>query len=337
MRKRRMRAQQAVSAIVSAILLVGMLLTTGFAYFAFEVRAQRMQSAALDYRFQVDQQQALERFNVMGQVSGTDTVAAYVVNNGPIPIRIAYMIVLNTSKGGDIGYNNTMAKSIYVNPGKSSPSIISNAVHDPNTQYSIGVVTARGTVVYALFPTPRGGIPGVIQEGLTSLDTGSIVIDFFSIRYSQKTGATWGPWTAGWLLPKGKNTVWAINVTNIDMTRDLYVNRYSNLYLIEAGSTLGSVIVFYIIRVQPDFPASISSLAAYSDTDRVVIPRGTWAFLYFGVDGPGDNPNVGGNLVKFTDENKQYAMFLLISGNWDSNTGEPYGQNIPFEGVRTQP
>ena len=151
---------------------------------------------------------------------------------------------------------------------------------------------------------------------------GILSINYTTLQWTQNGGATWNN---AWTVPHSGNTVWRVDFTNNDPTRNFIINGNTTLDAFGAKPGNSAVLPFYILK--NSYP---TTPYAYPLNSQTIIANST-SKVYFGADSAG-----GGNAdVNFGNQQTgQYAVAILVFGYWDSvQSNNFFGQNIPYEGI----
>lgn len=344
-RRRHRRARRAGAVLIGGVILVGILATTLTTYFLTTYQLERARAATVASRLASDEQQQQEHFVVVPTII-LGNISAEVSNEGPIPIQIAYLLVVNATNQQVVGRNDTaaLASPINVAVGQSSVPIVSN-FPAPNTGvFEVLVLTGRGTTARGLYPPSA---PEFIGSGINVRLVGLLTIEILSFNFTSADptgpggGCTaseaWANWTTGFEVPSNKCLVWRINITNNDPTRHFYLAPHSHMFLMQAESsnTLG----LFLVKAQlsegdaytptpANLAAPLVSISSYSVAAPQIIPARSWRMVYFSATSEG-----GATPERITAD--QFALFILVNGWFTSVlSGESYGQNIPFIALR---
>jgi hypothetical protein len=328
------------AALLGGVISIAILATTLSAYYLTSAQLRDAHARAVEGRLAENAQQAQERISVETTII-LGNISAVVANDGPIPIQVAYIAVINGSTGAVLAQNDTTAlfSLIEVTVGESSLPIHTDFRYPNTGVYDVVVVTQRGTVARGVFPPPFEPVGMTIHLR----QIGLLTIDILSFNYTSAPGGScagtmpWGAWSAGFQVADDECVVWRINFTNNDPSRDFYLDTNAHLFLMQAKSsntrslflvraTLDSVVDAYTTR---NVAAPLENVTAYSLDEPLRIPKRSWRWVYFYASTPGDDEQ---NPRGITPD--QYAVWLLLSGWWNGVGGEPYGQNVPFVAVR---
>lgn len=320
--------------------MISIVMTTVASYLIFTVATTSRLEFAVSGRMEQERLRQLEHFNVTAQTGG-GKVGAKVHNFGPIPIQFSYVVVIIQANGTVAGVNNTLSsKVVSVNPGQTSSFIASTASFANKTVYRVKVVTTRGNVESDSYPRPGAGGPFLTYQNI-----GILSLEFKAIRWTHRTGG--GPWqgdgganwTQGWVVPAGGDLMWRINVSNKDKTRTMNITKESLVFFVTPSESATQA--FWIAKVTMDGVADpyttlkdnrLTGVQAYTDIGVLQLAPGEWKWFYFTAVSMGSATPAG---LTSGSAGRQFTNFILLYGwlgvpsNW-----APYGQNLPFVGVR---
>jgi hypothetical protein len=169
------KAKRGLSAIIAAILIMGMILTVTFTYFYVTSQDQQIYEQAVKAHQQSILQQNQENLLVYGAISGT-ILGFYVNDSGASTSIVAYWIYYG-STGAIAQYQNTTNSGgslpFYVGQGASVFYSNTNVVdNNPYQQYVIKVLTSRGNTFVGTYPSSQlstTSLNSLIAGGLGSL------------------------------------------------------------------------------------------------------------------------------------------------------------------------
>ena len=315
--------------LVASFIFFSLIFTTGVAYIFVIIENQIRIQEAGDAALKREVERESEDLYASAYVLGDGDLGVSILNTGPISVQLTQVMVLDA--------NGSLLKDIreptlpitLSTPHLTATTIDTNVTIESEAEYSAKVITARGTQVVAEYPPPSFNVTYVVESEVAKA-IGSVSMDSTTLEYSQDGGNTWNE---GWLLPGGEDTVFRVNVTNWS-DNDIFVANYSSFLFMRIVTGGGGQIlprVFYI-TTSPNgttYPALEDPL--FLSKGGVKIPSdGESVVLYLKLDA------VGNGFGQELGDDAQYFTILEIFGKTvDPITGEPYGQSLPFVGVRT--
>ena len=143
------REKRAVSSIIAAVIIFGMVFTVFVGYYYSTSQMQQIYQRAVDQRQSNILQQSLENMIIWGSTTQTGKLDFYINNTGPAVAIVAYWIY-DGPTGAILQYENTttLPRSLpfYANQGQSVLYSNTNiTVTNPFHQYLIKVLTSKGT------------------------------------------------------------------------------------------------------------------------------------------------------------------------------------------------
>ncbi len=186
--------KRAVSAVVGAIMLFGMIFAVGGTYLYFLSVDQNIYQQAAQSDIQQVQQQNLEHLVIFG--SSTAGVLTFSVNNTGISTTVTAIWVMNATSGAVLNYENQTYFWPVANQIKPNPpvSIISGGSQVFNTslvissganRYIIKVVSSRGTTAVGTYPSQQ--INSAAVNSLVAGGFGSLQMTFSSFSWYDYT------------------------------------------------------------------------------------------------------------------------------------------------------
>lgn len=311
-----------------------MLFTTGAAYILFVTDSQ--------FKMQDTAEAALDReIQRMGEAARVNTsklssnhLGVSITNIGTAPIQVKQILIIDGS--GSLLKNIQPTPAVTLNPlTMTAPSVNTTVTVQEDANYTVKVVTDRGSLFSAVYPPETSSNMTSIAVSVVSSEIaksiGSIAMDTTTLQYSQDNGVTWNQ---GWSVLGGQATVWRVNVTN-QSHRDIYLGKQSDFFFLKIITGVGggglSPMAFYIVKNPSGttYPELDSNFLA---NGGVMVPANGTATktLYLKIDGPGSGS------AQSLDSNTKYLSTLELFGKYDSVTSTAYyGQSLPFVGVLT--
>lgn len=293
-------ARKAIAGILAAIMLFAMLFTVGTAYFLFVNGSNQVYSQALSRRASAVQERLSENLLVNAFLANNN-ISFSVSNVGGVPVNITYVLITN-STGAVLGYYNVNAPGIsprlplYINVGGGLGQVITNIRYSSATNYTIRLVTYRGSVFSATYPPTAQSLAA---QALSSGAIGFIYLQFESFRWYNVTGVVQGTCPSGCQLQgglaagqpafaidhnkMGPYIAFSINVTNLDpRQRPIVLDNFS--YIVEfLPCTIGCgsqpTAYFYIVSYDQS-----GNLAPFTG---MVLPYNRPVMLVFTSQAPG--------------------------------------------------
>jgi archaellum component FlaF (FlaF/FlaG flagellin family) len=334
---RRRSSRRGVSGLIASIFLFAMLFTTGAAYILFVTDSQFQLQEAAEAALERNIQRTSESVRVTTLELGDGDLGVSLTNTGGEPVQLKQIFVVDSN---DQMVSNIQSAplpiTLNVRTATASP-IDTNVTIQQDSNYTVSVVSDRGSLFSGAYPEPSMTLNWVVQSEVAKA-IGSISMDTTTLQYSQDWGTTWNQ---GWSIPPTNNTIWRINVTNMT-PRDIYLSNYSSFLFLEIVKAGGGGQIqprtFYIASSDnsttypnledPDFiadgGAKIPGLVPDSDPFTVTI--------YLKLSDPGEGGGRG------LEPATQYLTTLELFGKYGSPTSSDfYGQSLPFVGVLTDP
>jgi flagellin-like protein len=289
-------ARKAIAGILAAIMLFAMLFTVGTAYFLFVNGSNQVYSQALSGRASAVQERLSENLLVNAFLANNN-ISFSVSNVGGVPVNITYVLITN-STGAVLGYYNVNAPGIsprlplYINVGGGLGQVITNIRYSSATNYTIRLVTYRGSVFSATYPPTAQSLAA---QALSSGAIGFIYLQFESFRWYNVTGTCpsacqlQGGLTAGKPAfaidhnKMGSYIAFSINVTNLDpRQRPIVLDNFSYIVVFLScikGCGSQSTVYFYIVSYDQS-----GNLAPFTG---IVLPYNRPVMLVFTSQAPG--------------------------------------------------
>ena len=185
--------------------------------------------------------------------------------------------------------------------------------------------------------------PGNTAQATVTLTTVKITSTNFatnagvlSINYTSFQWSQGGGWNSGWNVPKGKDTVFSLQLANSNASNTIWLSK-TTLLTFYAVSSSSSIPYYLVINVnETATPPTISQ--PYTCTGPPIneycigVPPEGSVTLYFAATSEGAN-----SVSKFSNTVEQYTGFLVVFGKYSdtaNSAGSQYGQNIPYIGLR---
>ena len=338
----RAKRRRAVSSIIGAVLLFGILFSVGFGYFYGLTQDQ----LAFQAQSRVSANSVLQRneeslYAVGSAATGT---LSFNVNNTGIPTTlVSYFVSDQTGKIVSYASGNPTSATICssasgtvacaLNQGGSTV-FNTNIVYIVGSTYAFRVVTNRGSVFVGTYPTltlTSTSVSSVVASGLGSLSMNFATFSFYG--YSQ----TGGPWKVNMTYPLtasistyNNQIVLSATVTNNDPTAGtIVVDSHTDLWTFvscSGGCGGQAQIFFYIMNVAANGTVTSANQGSYVP---IQIPYGSTKTLYFGSSNDLSLGNFGSQSIN--DQINEHDVFLIVSGTLlTTKNATLYGQNLPF-------
>lgn len=270
------------------------------------------------------------------------------------------MAVTNNGTGVLTNLNATLAlkpgNTAICTAGTISPSIYNTLLPGSTAIFSWDV-KATGTLdgqscSYGAYLTngySKNYANATITETLVSLssttysqNTGILVLNYTTFRWTVTAGAGSGTWNTGWSPTGTQKAVYTLNMTNNNQTAgaNLYISKNTVLFTKNAGSGSNFIGPSYIMNMYYVNNGTAKgykcSGAQYPITDDfcVSVPPGGTTKLYFFADSPGGTTT--GNSLPAAGTAQ--ALSLIMFGKFATSqglAGSTYGQLLPYIGILT--
>ncbi len=344
---RRKKRNVAISSVVGAIILFGMIFTIGFGYLYTLSQDQQIYQKAIKQNNLNLQLRNAENLYIQTNLYGQQL--EFSVNNTGIPATLISYMVIDQS-GRVVTYKNSTASGTIlacspvsamlpctVNQGASA-LFITNANYSIGGHLTVKVLTSRGNTVIGTYPAQfltSSSVNSIVASGLGSLEM--VFSSFTFYTYS----AMGNPWKVNLasaqsaaITPYGVPLVFSVQFTNNDPSGGtIFIDSHTDLWtFLSCGGGCGTqqLLTFYVMNVAPD--GTITSVNQGSFVP-IQIPYGTTKTIFFGAASDLSLSTYSSQSV--TDSASfpynEFDVFLIFSGSLVSAKNSTlYSQNLPF-------
>ncbi|MDG6999679.1 MAG: hypothetical protein JRN15_11250 [Nitrososphaerota archaeon] len=212
----RRNKRRALSSIVGGIIIFGMIFTVGFGYFYSVTQAQQAyQKTIMSYQ-QSSIQQAEE--SLLITPSATGNLLQLTVNNTGVGTNIVGYWIINNTMTLYYSTNSTPALPIFLSQGATTN--VTNIVITTGTEYLIKVLTSRGSIFTATYPSAAVSLA---SQALSSGAIGDLYLTFHSFTYykiescGSSSGYCLGTSGSAFVIPAGDgNIAFSVTLTNLN-------------------------------------------------------------------------------------------------------------------------
>ncbi|HZW57371.1 MAG TPA: hypothetical protein VFF30_13865 [Nitrososphaerales archaeon] len=347
----RKRNKSAVSSVIGAVIVLGILFSVVYGYFYTVSQDQQVYQSIERQVNSVAIQRNQENLYIVGSLQNGNVT--FSVNNTGIPATlVAYFITDQTGKV-DNYVNSTAGASpsacvsspsvsaslpCMLNQGKSA-TFLTKLGYSPGQTYTMKALTSRGTTVVGTYPSPQltsYSVNSLVASGLGSLE---MVFTSFSFYNYTSTGPKYAidltrPYS-GSVTPFSKNIAFSAEIVNNDPAfGTIVVDAHTDLWtFVSCSSGCGgqSLLFFYVMNVASN--GTITSTTQGSFTP-ITIPYGQSATIYFG---SANDLSLGSFAPQqISDAIGEHDVFMIFSGAKVNPTNTSlYSQNVPFSSTFT--
>jgi hypothetical protein len=335
------RGRKGISSVVGGIIVFAVILTTVYGFFFVIAQDQQLFWDSSLQNQQMANQKASESLVVTGLLMGP--AIGFSVNNTGIAAVISSYVVTDTTTGKIVqinsGSGSTPALPYFISQ-RASLVFVTGAFYSAGNDYTIKVVTSRGSVFLGTYPPenlPLNSIGTDVAAGIGSISMVFTSYNFYSL-------STKSPWVvdinhphSGAILPNTVNPAFSMKITNNDPAiGTITLDSHSDIYLYQTcqNGCGGNVptYVYYIVNVAPNGTITSTTPGSF---DPIQIPYGASKTVFFA--SKYDLANNAFSNFAIVASNKEglgeYDVFVIISGSdTQSQQSILYGQNLPFAG-----